>query len=167
MQPAYIGLGSNLADPRARVESALQALERLPRTQLVQRSRLYRSAPWGRGGQPDFVNAAAVLRTGLAPRELLAALLTIERAEGRQRGGERWGPRVLDLDILVYADRVIDEPGLHVPHPHLHERAFVLAPLAEMAPDLEIPGRGRVDALLAEIDASGCKVLEPGGDPPQ
>jgi 2-amino-4-hydroxy-6-hydroxymethyldihydropteridine diphosphokinase len=160
MANAYVGLGSNLADPRAQVERALRALAQLPRTTLVRCSRLYRSAPWGRADQPEFVNAVAELRTELSARELLEALLAIERRAGRERDATRWGPRVLDLDILVYGDRVIDETGLHVPHPHLAERAFVLAPLAEIAPDLIVPERGRVAALLARIDASGCTPLE-------
>lgn len=157
MENVYIGLGSNLADPAAQVEAGLRALARLPKTRLVARSRLYRSAPWGRVDQPEFVNAAAQLETVLEPGLLLDALLQIERAAGRERDGTRWGPRVLDLDILVYGERRIAEPGLHVPHPHLPERAFVLVPLAEIAPDLQVPGRGRVADLLAGVDASTCK----------
>jgi 2-amino-4-hydroxy-6-hydroxymethyldihydropteridine diphosphokinase len=160
MEQVYIGLGSNLADPRAQVERALQTLAALPRTALARRSRLYRSAPWGRADQPEFVNAVAALRTELSPRELLDALLAIERAAGRARDATRWGPRVLDLDILVFGDRVIDEPGLHVPHPHLHERAFVLLPLAEIAADMIVPGRGRADELAQRIDAAQCRPLE-------
>ncbi|MBS0569592.1 MAG: 2-amino-4-hydroxy-6-hydroxymethyldihydropteridine diphosphokinase [Proteobacteria bacterium] len=156
MQSAYIGLGSNLADPRAQVEAGLRALARLPRTHLLAHSRLYRSAPWGRVDQPEFVNAVAQLETGLEPRALLARLLDVERAAGRERGGVRWGPRVLDLDILLLGNLRIDESGLHVPHPHLHERAFVLVPLAEIAPDLDVPGHGRVADLLAGADASTC-----------
>jgi len=164
---AYIGLGSNLNGPRAQIERALLAFDELPETRLLRRSRLYRSLPWGRTDQPEFVNAAAVIGTRLTPRGLLDGLLSIERAAGRERGGERWGPRVLDLDVLVYADRAIDEPGLHVPHPHLCERAFVLLPLAEIAPDLEVPGCGRVDALLAKIGTAGCTALEPEAARPQ
>jgi len=160
MEQVYVGLGSNLADPRAQVERALRALAALPHTRLVQRSRLYRSVPWGRADQAEFVNAVVALQTELTPRELLEALLAIERAAGRARDATRWGPRVLDLDILVFGDRLIDEPGLHVPHPHLRERAFVLLPLAEMAPDLIVPGHGRVDDLARRIDASTCRPLE-------
>jgi len=160
MEQVYVGLGSNLADPRAQVERASRALAALPQTRLVQRSRLYRSAPWGRADQPEFVNAVVALQTELTPRELLEALLKIERAAGRARDATRWGPRVLDLDILLFGDRLIDEPGLHVPHPHLHERAFVLLPLAEIAPDLIVPGHGRVDDLARRIDASTCRPLE-------
>jgi 2-amino-4-hydroxy-6-hydroxymethyldihydropteridine diphosphokinase len=160
MERVYIGIGSNLADPRVQVERALHALARLPRTKLLRRSRLYRSAPWGRADQPEFVNAVAELQTELAPRELLDALLAIERNAGRERDATRWGPRVLDLDIISYGDRVTDEPGLHLPHPHLHERAFVLVPLAEIAPDLSVPGHGRVAVLAQHIDRSGCEPLE-------
>lgn len=157
MENVYIGLGSNLADPSAQVEAGVGALAKLPKTRLVACSRQYRSAPWGRADQPAFVNAVARVETALAPRELLDALLAIERAAGRERDGTRWGPRVLDLDMLVFGDRRIAEPGLHVPHPHLHERAFVLVPLAEIAPDLDIPGRGRIADLLASVDVSSCE----------
>jgi len=158
---AYIGIGSNLAEPRAQVHAALRALAALPRTRVLRQSRLYRSAPWGLRDQPEFVNAVAQLETALQPRALLEALLGVERAAGRRRDGTRWGPRVLDLDILLYGDRVLDEHGLRVPHPHLAERAFVLLPLAEIAPELSVPGLARVDALLQRIDRSGCVVLEP------
>ena len=160
MEQVSVGLGSNLGDPRAQVERASRALASLPKTRLMQSSRLYRSAPWGRADQPEFVNAVVALQTELTPRELLEALLAIERAAGRARDATRWGPRVLDLDILVFGDRLIDEPGLHVPHPHLHERAFVLLPLAEIAPHLIVPGHGRVDDLARRIDASTCRPLE-------
>ena len=167
MEQVYVGLGSNLADPRAQVERALLALAGLPRTRLVRRSRLYRTTPWGRANQPEFVNAVVALQTELSPRELLEALLAIERAAGRARDATRWGPRVLDLDILAFGDRMIDEPGLHVPHPHLHERAFVLLPLAEVAPDLIVPRNGRVGDLVRGIDASGCEPLEIASIPHQ
>jgi len=157
---AYIGIGSNLSDPVAQVTSAFDALARLPRSRLVARSHLYRSAPWGVAAQPDFVNAAAAVETGLSPSELLRALLEIERARGRERGADRWGPRVLDLDLLVHGERIVDEPGVRVPHPHLHERAFALVPLADVAPDLEIPGRGAIRDLLAAIGANPCRRLD-------
>ena len=157
MENAYIGLGSNLADPHAQVEAGIRALAQLRKTRLVARSCLYRSAAWGRVDQPEFINAAAALETDLSPRELLDALLALERDAGRERDGTRWGPRVLDLDILLFGDRYIDEPGLHVPHPHLHQRAFVLVPLAEIAPDLVIAGHGRLADLLACVDVSSCR----------
>lgn len=155
---AYIALGSNLADPRAQVERGFAALAALPDTRLQARSRLYRTRPWGVLDQPDFVNAAARITTSLSPRGLLERLQAIEARAGRVRG-VRYGPRTLDLDLLLYGDAVIREPDLVVPHPRLHERAFVLAPLADLDPDLEVPGRGRVAALLAGVDASGCAAL--------
>lgn len=161
MTRIYIGLGSNLADPQAQVEGGLRALGGLAETRLLRRSRLYRSAPWGRADQPEFVNAVAQLETTLTPQILLDALLTIERQAGRERDTTRWGPRVLDLDILLYGDVVLDEPGLHLPHPHLHERVFVLMPLCEIAPELQIPGLGRADALLARLDTSTCWAIDP------
>jgi 2-amino-4-hydroxy-6-hydroxymethyldihydropteridine diphosphokinase len=161
MAIVYIGLGSNLANPRVQVENGLRALAGLADTRLVRRSRLYRSAPWGRADQPEFVNAVAQLDTTLTPQVLLYAVLAIERQAGRERDATRWGPRVLDLDILLYGDLVLDTPGLHLPHPHLHERVFVLMPLCEIAPELQIPGRGRVDVLLAQLEATTYCVLEP------
>ena len=160
MALAYIGLGSNLADPPAQIGAALLALDRLAQTQVLRQSHLYASAAWGNVDQPDFINAVAEIETALEPQALLAALLGIERDAGRVRDGARWGPRVLDLDILVYAQQCIDEPGLRVPHPHLHERAFALMPLAEIAPHLEIPGEGTISGLLARIDSTNCHVLE-------
>jgi len=156
---AYIGIGSNLDDPEKQVRAAIDALMRLPRSTFGRASRLYRTAPWGKADQPAFVNAAAAVSTVLSARELLDALLAIERAHGRERDGERWGPRVIDLDILVFGDASIDEPGLHVPHPRIAERAFVLLPLADLDPGLEIPGQGHVRALLERVDATGCSVL--------
>ena len=160
MTIVYIGLGSNLADPQAQVESGLRALAELAQTRLLRRSRLYRSAPWGRADQPEFVNAVAQLDTALAPQILLDALLAIERHAGRERDATRWGPRVLDLDILLYGDLLLDTPGLHLPHPHLRERVFVLMPLCEIAPELQIPGQGQTATLLARLDASACRVLK-------
>lgn len=152
---ACIGLGGNIGDVAAALRAALAALGALPGTRLVRASRFYRTPAWGVEAQPDFINAVAVLDTTLPARALLDALLDIERAHGRERAadGSRWGPRTLDLDLLLYGEAVIDEPGLIVPHPQLHARAFVLVPLAEVAADAEVPGRGRVDALLAGVDA--------------
>ena len=152
---ACIGLGGNIGDVAAALRAALAALDALPGTRLVRASRFYRTPAWGVEAQPDFINAVAVLDTTLPARALLDALLDIERAHGRERAadGSRWGPRTLDLDLLLYGEAVIDEPGLVVPHPQLHARAFVLVPLAEVAAEAEVPGRGRVDALLAGVDA--------------
>ena len=157
---AYIGLGGNLGSVAATLASAFLALDALPQSRLFARSSIYRSPAWGMTDQPDFLNAVAALDTALEAPALLAELLRIERAAGRERAGAvRWGPRTLDLDLLLYADAMIDQPGLRVPHPHLHERAFVLLPLAEIAPDAIVPGRGRVADLVAAVDADGIEAL--------
>lgn len=159
---AWIGLGGNLGDVPATLRRALTALAALPGTRLLTASRFYRTPAWGMVEQPPFVNAVAGVDTTLAADELLSALLDIERAAGRDRtapDARRWGPRALDLDLLLYGDEVVDRPGLHVPHPHLHQRAFVLVPLAEIAADVVVPGRGRVADLLAGVDAAGIQAL--------
>jgi 2-amino-4-hydroxy-6-hydroxymethyldihydropteridine diphosphokinase len=156
---AAIALGANLASPEAQVLGAFDEIERLPGTRLLARSSLYRTAPVGNAHQPAFINAAALVDTTLAPRALLDALLAIEHAHGRVRDLPN-GPRTLDLDIIAYGDAVIDEPGLAVPHPRAHERAFVLAPLAEIAPGLGIPGHGLVRECLAKCDRSGIAKME-------
>ncbi len=145
---AFIGLGANLGDPEAQVRRAFAALTELPGTRLLAASSLYRSAPVGYTVQPDFVNAVAQIETRLGAEALLRELLATEARFGRVRQFPN-APRTLDLDLLLYGDRVIAEPGLVVPHPRMHERAFVLAPLAEIAPDTVIPGKGRAGALLA------------------
>jgi 2-amino-4-hydroxy-6-hydroxymethyldihydropteridine diphosphokinase len=144
---AYVGLGSNLDHPAEHVRAALEELKRLPDTSLAAASSLYRSRPVGYAAQPDFVNAVAALDTGLAPLELLRELQAIETRHGRVRTF-RNAPRTLDLDLLLYGAAQIDEPGLTVPHPRMHERAFVLKPLLEIAPQAAIPGRGAALALL-------------------
>ncbi|MCH8944719.1 MAG: 2-amino-4-hydroxy-6-hydroxymethyldihydropteridine diphosphokinase [Proteobacteria bacterium] len=149
--PAYVGLGSNLDSPVRQLESAFELLAKIPRSRLVQRSALYRSAPLGGVEQPDFVNAVATMLTQLTAGELLLELQRIEQARGRERGAVRWGPRVLDLDLLVYSNQEIDEDQLTVPHPGIGERNFVLLPLEEVAPELVIPGLGP----LANISVSG------------
>jgi 2-amino-4-hydroxy-6-hydroxymethyldihydropteridine diphosphokinase len=157
---AYVGLGSNLEQPREQVLAAFAELERLPETRLVARSTLYRSAPLGYADQPDFVNAVARLETGLAPERLLAALHAIEARHARRRSVPD-APRTLDLDLLLYGDAVIATPALAVPHPRMHERAFVLAPLAEIDPQASVPGRGRAAELLARCAAQDVERLEP------
>ena len=147
---AAVALGSNLEGPEAQVERGFAELAALPRTRLVSRSRLHRTTPVGFVDQPDFVNACAVVETALEPRELLEALLEVEGRHGRVRGIPN-GPRTLDLDIVLYGDRVIDEPGLRVPHPRAHERAFVLVPLVEAWPDASIPGHGSARECLARV----------------
>jgi 2-amino-4-hydroxy-6-hydroxymethyldihydropteridine diphosphokinase len=148
---AYIGIGANLGDARANVEDALARLAALPGARLAAASSLYRTAPIDSSGD-DYVNAVALLDTTLAPHALLRALQSIEQAHGRERPYHN-APRTLDLDLLLYGDETIDDaPTLLVPHPRLHERAFVLAPLAEIAPNFVLPGRGPVTALLAGVD---------------
>lgn len=145
---AYVALGSNLDDPVAQVRAGARDLGKLSGTRLVRCSSLYRTAPVGVTGQPDFINAVCAVDTGLPAGTLLQALLDIERAHGRQRDIPG-GPRTLDLDLLLYGDLVRHEPGLTLPHPRLHERAFVLYPLSEIAPGLCIPGHGQVETLRA------------------
>ncbi len=151
VRQAYVGIGSNQDDPAKQVDRAFRALEKLPRTALTARSSLFRSAPFGPVEQPDFVNAVAYLETKLDAVELLQHLQAIERRHGRLRG-ERWGPRVIDLDLLVFADQVIDTDALSVPHPGIAERNFVLLPLQEIAPDLVIPGLGTVADIAVDTD---------------
>ncbi len=148
---AFIALGSNLEDPEQQVRRGFEELARLPRTRLVRASSLYRSAPVGYRDQPDFVNAVAEIETSLTPRALLAQLLAIEHRHGRIREFPN-APRTLDLDIVLYGDIALREPGLAIPHPRMHERAFVIVPLAEIAPDVVVPGRGRAGDLLATVD---------------
>ncbi len=152
--PAYVALGSNVDDPRTQVERAFAAIAGLPQTRLVLRSSLYSSRPLGPVAQPDFVNAVAGLLTALEPDALLAALKDLEVRLGRARPVVRWGPRRIDLDLLVHGASRSASDELQLPHPGIAERAFVLAPLAEIAPDLEVPGLGRVRALLAGVDAT-------------
>ena len=157
---AYVGLGSNLEQPVGQITRAFDELAALPHTRLTAHSPLYRSPPMGPQDQPDFVNAAAALETALEPQALLQALLAIEAEHGRRRDSTRWGPRSLDLDLLLYGDTVLDTPGLVLPHPGMHERAFVLYPLADMAPELSVPGHGSVQALLARCRDARIRRLE-------
>jgi len=150
---AYIGLGGNLGDPADRLRAAAQDLAAIPQTQLKHVSSLYRSPPLGPPDQPHYVNAVAALETALPPDALLDALQALEVRHGRVRDGQRWGPRTLDLDLLLYGDAQLATPRLTVPHPGLPRRAFVLYPLAEIAPDLQVPGWGGVQALLAQWEA--------------
>lgn len=150
---SYIGIGSNLGHPTVRVRAGVAALERLPNTALVACSSFYRTAPIGTTDQPDFVNAVAAIETALAPAVLLGELLAIERDAGRERGPVQGGPRTIDLDLLLYGDLEMVSIDLTIPHPRMHERAFVLVPLAEIAPMLRIPGRGAVSTLLGRCTA--------------
>jgi len=156
---AFIGLGSNLADPLIQVRQALMELESIPGTRVTARSSLYRTLPVGYLEQPDFINAVASVQTTLTPQALLAALHAIENLHGRRRT-MRNAPRTLDLDLLLYGEEVIDQNGLTLPHPRLHERAFVLAPLAEIAPEALVPGMGRLQDLLARVDCNAVSRID-------
>ena len=158
-QPAYVGLGSNLGDPRQQVEQALRRLAQLPRTRCILRSRLYQSPPFGPVAQADFVNAVAGLLTQLPAPELLHRMRALETASGRPAQRERWGPRVLDLDLLAYGRERRTDPDLTLPHPGIVERNFVLYPLADIAPDLELPGLGRVAELAGRLAPAGLTIL--------
>jgi 2-amino-4-hydroxy-6-hydroxymethyldihydropteridine diphosphokinase len=152
MTRSFVGLGANLEDPRGQIERALGLLAAEDGVRVVAVSTLRETDPVGYEDQPRFLNGAVELDTSLGARELLECLLAIERRLGRVRGdGPRFGPRTIDLDLLLYGDASIDEPGLQIPHPRLHERRFALEPLAELDPALEIPGRGPVQGLLAGL----------------
>jgi 2-amino-4-hydroxy-6-hydroxymethyldihydropteridine diphosphokinase len=158
-QPAYIGVGSNLADPAQQVRVALERLAGLPRTRRVAVSPLYGSRPLGPVAQPDFVNAAVGLLTQLSASELLEQLRALETAFGRPPQRQRWGPRVLDLDLLSYAQEQRTDTNLTLPHPGIVARNFVLYPLGDIAPDLELPGLGRVTELKGRVTSEGLSLL--------
>jgi len=159
MPRAYIGIGSNLDAPRRQVESALQSLRQVPQSTWVAQSPLYRSKPVGPQDQPDYVNAAAAIDTELEAEALLDALQEIENRHGRRRDGQRWGARTLDLDILLYGDQCISTERLHVPHPEMHRRGFVLKPLHDIEPSLMIPGVGGLEDLLARVSTTDLEPL--------
>ena len=151
MPSAYVGLGANLGDREATIRRSVELLAEREGIEVLAVSALRETDPVGLEDQPRFMNGAAVLETTLGPRALLETLLEVERVLGRTRDGPRFGPRAIDLDLLLYDDETVDEPGLTVPHPRLHERRFALEPLAELDPALAIPGRGRVLVLLARL----------------
>jgi 2-amino-4-hydroxy-6-hydroxymethyldihydropteridine diphosphokinase len=146
---AYVGVGANLGDREGTISEAIRLLG----DEVVAVSRLRETEPWGYEEQPRFLNGALLLETERPPRALLDWLLDVERELGRTREGARYGPRTIDLDLLLYEGLVLEEPGLEVPHPRLHERAFALEPLLDLDPELELPGRGRVSALLAGLQS--------------
>ena len=160
--PAFVGIGSNLGDSIATVTSAVASLAALGGCELVAASSAYRSEPLGAPGQSDYINAAAELRTSLAPHDLLAELQQIEAEHGRVRTNIRWGPRTLDLDLLVFGDVQIADSKLILPHPGIAQRNFVLLPLIELAPELDVPGRGSAKALLAALGQSGGTIEKLG-----
>jgi 2-amino-4-hydroxy-6-hydroxymethyldihydropteridine diphosphokinase len=151
MRVFHIGLGANLGDREGTIRAAVERLDADPEIEVLAVSSLRETDPVGYEDQPRFLNAAAALRSELTPRQLLDRMLEIERELGRVRDGPRYGPRTIDLDLLLHGDAVVDEPGLQIPHPRLAERAFVLEPLVELDPLLEVPGRGSVQALLAAL----------------
>jgi 2-amino-4-hydroxy-6-hydroxymethyldihydropteridine diphosphokinase len=153
MARAYVGLGANLGDRAATLERAIDLLDAGTGIDLVAVSAFRETDPVGYLDQPQFLNAAVALETSLAPPQLLATLLDVERKLGRVREGPRYGPRTVDLDLLLMDDLVLDEPGLELPHPRLHERVFALEPLAELDPELVVPGRGPVRQLLLSLEA--------------
>jgi 2-amino-4-hydroxy-6-hydroxymethyldihydropteridine diphosphokinase len=148
---AYVGLGANLGPREVTILRAVELLGAIEGIEVLELSRLRETEPVGVTEQPSFLNGAVALETTLSPRELLDVLLSVERELGRVRG-ERWGPRTIDLDLLAYDGETVDEPGLRVPHPRLHERRFALEPLADLEPELEIPGLGKVSHALARLD---------------
>ena len=151
MTLAYVGLGSNLGDREGAIRRAVELLGNDPEIEVVRESIVRETQPVGYMNQPPFLNAVAELETRLPPRDLLGRLLAIENELGRTRG-RRFGPRTIDLDLLLYGEETIDEPGLEVPHPRLHERTFVLEPLAELDPELVVPGRGRVSEMIGWLE---------------
>jgi len=157
---AFVALGANLDDPEAQVRAAAEALAGLPHSTLRRLSSLYRTAPVGIHGQPDFINAVAALETTLSPQELLAALFAVEARFGRRRDFHH-APRTLDLDLLLYDDETLDSASLTLPHPRMHLRAFVVVPLVEIAPDCRIPGRGHASAWLAAVSMQRIEKLVP------
>ncbi len=161
---AYLGLGSNLAQPRDQVRRALKELDDIPKTAVLARSSFYRSRPLGPKDQPDFINAVAKVRTMLSAHDLLAELFQIEDRHGRKRDGTKWGPRELDLDLLMYGDLMISDPNLSLPHPGISERIFVLLPLVELDPDVIVPGQGPAVELLDKLQDGYIEklALEPG-----
>lgn len=156
---ACVALGANIGEPLRQIEAGFTALAALPGTRLIARSSLYRSAPVGYADQPDFINAVALIETTLTPHALLDAVLAIERVNGRVREFPN-APRTLDLDIVLYGDVILQEPGLTIPHARMLERAFVMVPLAEIAPDVVVPGQGKVSDLARRVDAASVAQLQ-------
>ncbi|HDM8220786.1 TPA: 2-amino-4-hydroxy-6-hydroxymethyldihydropteridine diphosphokinase [Vibrio campbellii] len=160
MITAYIAVGSNLADPVSQAKQAIEALKTLPNSEFVRASSLYSSTPMGPQNQPDYINAVVAIKTNLTPLELLDCTQAIEQEQGRVRKDERWGPRTLDLDMILYGNEVIDSERLTVPHYGMREREFVLYPLAEIAPSLQLPDGTEVSSLLAQVDRNGLNIWQ-------
>ncbi len=160
MITVFIAVGSNLADPVGQAQNAIQALHKLPKSEFVKSSSLYSSTPMGPQDQPDYINAVVEIKTELTPLELLDCTQAIELEQGRVRKEERWGPRTLDLDIILYGNEVIDSERLIVPHYGMKEREFVLYPLAEIAPNLTLPCGSRLEDLLTVVDKNGLNIWQ-------
>lgn len=156
----YVGLGGNLGDARRHVSRAIEELNEIPGCRLLTHSSLYRSAPMGPVRQGWYVNAVAALQVELEPPDLLDSLQALERSHGRSRGAERWGPRTLDLDILLFGARIVDSPGLKIPHPGLTTRNFVVYPLLQLAPDLVLPDGRRLADVASRLDREGLEKME-------
>ncbi len=159
---AWLGLGSNLQQPVARLQQALNQLDEADGVEILTTSSFYRTPPWGDEQQADFINAVVQIDTSLEAVALLRVLQSIEKEMGRQRSERRWGPRVIDIDLLLYGGQQYHSSELELPHPRMHDRAFVLVPLCELDASLEIPGRGRVGKLLKQLDCSGIYRLKDG-----
>ena len=149
---AWLGLGANLQQPLAQLNEAIQHIKKTTGVEVLQVSSIYKTPPWGDEDQPDFLNAVVHIETSLTAIELLRQMQNIENDMGRVRKDRRWGPRLIDIDVLLYAEQTIDSRELSLPHPRMHERAFVLLPLCELEPATEIPGKGRADSLLAGLE---------------
>ena len=157
---AYIALGSNLENPKAQIESALVTLNTIPHSSLIKTSRFYRSTPLSGDDQPDYINAVAAFDTTLSAHDLLTELQKIEQSHGRTRSLKRWGPRTLDLDLVLYGDHIISTPRLLVPHPGISKRNFVLYPLADLDPNLIFPNGHKLQDLLEKVNQDGLVVIE-------
>nr|WP_321275191.1 2-amino-4-hydroxy-6-hydroxymethyldihydropteridine diphosphokinase [uncultured Vibrio sp.] len=160
MITAYIAVGSNLADPVSQAKQAIEALKTLPESKFVKSSQLYSSTPMGPQNQPDYINAVVAIETNLTPLQLLDRTQAIEQEQGRVRKDERWGPRTLDLDIVLYGNEVINSERLTIPHYGMKEREFVLYPLAEIAPSLQLPDGTEVSSLLNQVDRNGLNIWQ-------
>jgi 2-amino-4-hydroxy-6-hydroxymethyldihydropteridine diphosphokinase len=158
---AWLGLGSNLHNPVTQLQLAIERLRDAEGIDVLRTSSFYSTPPWGDEDQDDFINAVVQIQTQLAPLSVLHLMQSIEDKMGRQRGDRRWGPRVIDIDLLLFDEQVLQSTVLELPHPRMHERAFVLLPLSELDPSMEIPGQGSIASLLSQLDCSGiCRLSE-------
>ena len=159
----WLGLGANLQQPQAQLNQAIERISQTTGIEVLQVSSFYKTPPWGDEDQPDFINAVVNIETDLQPLALLRQMQAIENDMGRVRKDRRWGPRLIDIDVLLYGNQSIQSNELVLPHPRMHERAFVLMPLCELDPSTEIPGLGKVDGLLAKLDCEGIRKISKSG----